>query len=254
MKIHVLLSPQNVDELYFKDKTTVVIDVLRATTTIITALSNGAREVIPVNSVEFAMKVSNNAFGGQTLLGGERNTKKIDGFTFGNSPLEYKEESVKGKSIILFTTNGSKAVVKAKFSENLFMCSFNNLNTVAEHLVKLGKNVEILCSAFNGMFCVEDTVCAGKLIDLIIEKAGEQELTDAAKASMVLADKYGTDVYDVLYNCEHGRKLRENGFEDDINYSAQLNNIDAIPAMNAGVVKLLNSAANVKKENDNGKN
>ena len=113
MKIRTLLSPLNVEELYFTKKTTVVIDVLRATTTIVTALHNGAKEIIPVSSIEFAMKISG---GGQMLLGGERNAEKIDGFTFGNSPLEYTEEAVKGKSIILFTTNGSKALVRAKFS------------------------------------------------------------------------------------------------------------------------------------------
>ena len=113
MKINTLLSPLNVDELYFTNKTTIVIDVLRASTTIITALANGAKEIIPVNSIEFAVKVSGDTFSSLTLLGGERNTKKIDGFALGNSPLEYTEEIVKGKSIVFFTTNGTKAIVKA---------------------------------------------------------------------------------------------------------------------------------------------
>ena len=81
MKVNVLFSPVNADELYFANKTTVVIDVLRASSTIIYALSNGAKEVIPVATVEFAVKVSGGMFGGQTLLGGERNTKKIDWVT-----------------------------------------------------------------------------------------------------------------------------------------------------------------------------
>ena len=110
MKTHTLLLPANADELFFTKKNTVVIDVLRATTTIVTALNNGAKEIIPVNSIEFAMKVSGNTFSGHTLLGGERNTKKIEGFALGNSPLEYSPEIVNGKSIVLFTTNGSKAI------------------------------------------------------------------------------------------------------------------------------------------------
>ena len=88
MKINVLFSPVGPDELSFTGKTTVVIDVLRASSTIVAALSNGAREVVPVATVEFAVKVSGGMFGGQTLLGGERNTKKIEGFALGNSPLE----------------------------------------------------------------------------------------------------------------------------------------------------------------------
>jgi len=109
MKTNVHFSYINTDELAYTGKTTVVIDVLRASTTIIQALQNGAREVIPVASVEFAVKVSGGMFGGQTLLGGERNTKKLEGFALGNSPFEYTPEVVSGKTIILFTTNGSKA-------------------------------------------------------------------------------------------------------------------------------------------------
>jgi len=167
MKIHTLFSPQSVEELYFAGKTTVVIDVLRASTTILTALHNGAREVIPVNSLEFAMKVSGNAFGGQTLLGGERNTKKIEGFTLGNSPLEYTEEMIRGKSVILFTSNGTSTIRKAKYSENLFICSFNNIEAIANHLQNLNVNIEILCSGSHGMFSMEDAVCAGNLIYLL---------------------------------------------------------------------------------------
>ncbi|OGU58806.1 MAG: 2-phosphosulfolactate phosphatase, partial [Ignavibacteria bacterium RBG_13_36_8] len=173
MKLNVLLSPQNVDELYFTGKTTVVIDVLRASTVIVTALNNSTKEVIPVGTVEFAMKVSGNAFGGQTMIGGERNTKRIDGFNLGNSPLEYTADTVSKRSIILFTTNGSKAIVKAKFSENLFICCFNNIKSVAKHLVELGNDVEILCAGANGMFCIEDAVCAGRLISEIEEMNGD---------------------------------------------------------------------------------
>ena len=97
-------------------------------------MNNGAKEIIPVASVEFAVKVSGGMFGGLTLLGGERNTKKIEGFALGNSPLEYSAKLVKDKSIILYTTNGTKAVVKAKFSKNLYICSFLNLSAVAEHI------------------------------------------------------------------------------------------------------------------------
>jgi len=87
MKINVLFSPLIVDELHFTGKTTVVVDVLRATSTIVEALSNGAKEVIPVNTFEFALKASRSIFGGQTILGGEKNTKKIESFNLGNSPL-----------------------------------------------------------------------------------------------------------------------------------------------------------------------
>ena len=229
MKVNVLLSPLNADDLYFTGKTTVVIDILRATSVIVTALGNGAREIIPVNTVDFAMKVSGNAFGGQTLLGGERNTKKIEGFALGNSPIEYNTETVKGKSIILYTTNGSKAIVRAKFSENLFICSFGNLNAIAEHLVKLNKDVVIVCSGTNGMFNLEDTICAGKLITEMLKMNEEIELTDASNASVTLNKSFGKSLNKMLSQTEHGKLLIENGFSEDIKICAKLNTHDIIP-------------------------
>lgn len=237
MKIHVLFSPLNADELYFTGRTTVVIDVLRATTVVCTAIENGAREIIPVDSVEFAMKVSGNAFGGNTLLGGERNTKMIDGFTFGNSPLEYTEEAVVGKSIILFTTNGSKAIVKAKFSENLCIASFLNLSAIADYLIHLGNDITLLCAGFQGMFCIEDTVCAGKLIREIENRFDGIYLTDASKAAVRLAEPIGENISKMLSESQHGQLLAENKFEDDIAACADMNSIAAIPVFNSGVIK-----------------
>lgn len=240
MKINVHLSPLQTDELYFTGKTTVVIDVLRATTTIVTALGNGAREIIPVNSIEFAMKVSGNAFGGLTLLGGERNTKKIEGFHLGNSPLEYTPEVVNGKSIILFTTNGSKAIVKAKFSEHLFICSFMNLNSVAKHLIHLGKDIEIVCAGRQGGFSLEDTICAGKLIAEVSKVFEEPELSDSARMSLILNKTYAKSLNKALLESDHGKLLQENGFEQDINYCARTGVSEIIPYYINGSLKILN--------------
>jgi 2-phosphosulfolactate phosphatase len=237
MKINVIFSPTQVDELYFTGKITVVIDVLRATSTIIEALNNGAKEIIPVNSFEFAMKASGNLFGGNTLLGGERNTRKIDGFNLGNSPLEYSRNIVQGKSIILFTTNGSKAIVKARFSELLILCSFTNLLAVANYLSHLNKDVEILCSGRNEGFSLEDSICAGKIISKLEKLVGKLILTDPAKASLVLSKSYGEDIRKILIESEHGKILTENGFENDITYCSDINAIDLIPIYHEGVIK-----------------
>lgn len=237
MKLNVLFSPLSAEELHFTGKTTVVVDVLRATTTIVAALLNGAREVIPVNSVEFAMKVSGNAFGGQTLLGGERNTRKIEGFHLGNSPAEYSREVVAGKSIILFTTNGSKAIVKAKFSENLLIGAFSNAGSIASRLAELNKDTVIVCAGVQGSFCIEDTICAGRIISEI-QKLNEQvELSDTAKASLVLSKSSGKNLQKALSESEHGRILIENGFEADIQYCAKVNTTEVVPFYSNGVIK-----------------
>lgn len=239
MKLNVLLSGLGADELYFTGKTSVIIDVLRASSTIVAAIHNGAKEVVPVATVEFAVKVSGGMFGGQTLLGGERNTKKIEGFALGNSPFEYSKEIVEGKTIVFYTTNGTKAIAKAKFSENLFICSFNNITTVSKHLVLLNKDVDIICAGRNGFFSIEDSICAGKLVSIILEMVPDIEMNDSVKAVKALYDKYGKDIGKMMKESEHGKILIDNGFEKDIDYCSQVDIVNIIPFYINGVLKLL---------------
>ena len=239
MKLDVLFSPVQADELFFTGKTTVVIDVLRASTTIITALSNGAKEVVPVGTIEFAVKVSGGIFGGQTLLGGERNTKKIEGFAMGNSPSEYTEEIVSGKTIVFYSTNGSRAIVKAKYSSNLFICSFNNLNALAKHLKKLGEDVIILCSGNNNFFSLEDSVCAGMLINEFNNENKKVDLTDSSISAMILYKSFGKNILKMLSETDHGRLLIQNNYNDDLKACADLNNTEVIPFYSGNVLKVL---------------
>jgi 2-phosphosulfolactate phosphatase len=239
MKIDVLYSPVQADELFFTGKTTVVIDVLRASSTIITALKNGAKEVVPVGTVEFAVKVSGGIFGGQTLLGGERNTKKIEGFALGNSPSEYTTEIVSGKSIVFYSTNGSRAIVKAKYSTNLFICSFNNLKALAKHIKKLNEDVVVLCAGNNNFFSLEDSVCAGMLTSELIAGNKTFELTDASTSALTLFKSFGKNIFKLLSETDHGHLLINNGFEDDLKACAELDSTDVIPFYAGNVLKVL---------------
>ncbi len=239
MKINVLFSPLNADELYFTNKTTVVIDVLRATSVITQAMKNKAKEIIPVATVEFAVKVSGGMFGGQTLLGGERNTKKIEGFALGNSPFEYVKKIVEGKSIVFYTTNGTKAIVRAKFSEYLIICAFLNISAVAKYIADLGNDVEILCSGRNNLFSLEDSVCAGRLVKEISALNSDLILSDSTLAAMSLYDKFGSDLISMMKTCEHGKILMDNGFEKDIEFCAKIDSTDIIPVFKNGTIKPL---------------
>ena len=134
MKIDIRFDSFELDELELRGKNAVVIDVLRSSTTIAVALSNGAREIIPVESIENAVKISGSLFGDVTLRAGERNGKMIQGFNLGNSPLEYNESTVKGKSIIFCTTNGSVAMHKGRFAQNLAVGAFVNASKVTEFI------------------------------------------------------------------------------------------------------------------------
>jgi len=239
MKINVILSPANVDELYFSGKTTIVVDVLRATTTIITALMNGAKEVVPVSSVEFAMKASSNMFGGQTLICGERNTKKIDGFNLGNSPSEFTSEVIGGKSIVFFTTNGTKAIVKAKYSDEVLIGSFMNISALAKYLADSNKSFEILCAGRNSSFCLEDTVFAGKLIAEVTSLTEDVELSDSGLAAVSIAKSFGKNLKKMFTESEHGKLLIENGFAEDLKWCAKINTSSGIPVFSSNVIKLL---------------
>ena len=187
MKIDVYFSPAQVDEMQLRDKNVIVIDVLRASTTIVTALNNGAREIIPVGSIESAVKVSGNLFGDVVLRGGERNGKIITGFNLGNSPGEYTEEAVKGKSIIFCTTNGSSAMVKAKYAKRMAVGGFINVSLVADFIRQAGEDFSIVCAGEKQLFCIEDAVCAGMLVKILVEDSPiVVDVNDAAGAAQVL--------------------------------------------------------------------
>jgi len=239
MKLNVLFTPESADEQYFAKKTTVVIDVLRASNTIITALANGAKEVIPVGSVDAAVKITKNLFGGSTLLGGERNTKKIEGFNLGNSPLEYSGEKVKLKTIILFTTNGSKAVLRGKFSGILYICGFINIAAVVQQLAHSAEDIEIMCSGNSGSFSMEDVVCAGMIVNELTRIRKDILLSDSAKAAVLLYKPVDHDILKLLKETEHGRILMKNGFEEDILYCSKLNTTEVVPYLSGNVIKLL---------------
>jgi 2-phosphosulfolactate phosphatase len=239
MKLDVLFSPVLTDELYYTGKTTVVIDVLRASTTIIAALKNGAKEIVPVATVEFAVKLSGGIFGGQTLLGGERNTKKIEGFALGNSPPEYTGEVVNGKTIVFYSTNGSRAIVKAKYSRNNFICSFNNISVLANHLKELDQDITVLCAGNNNFFSLEDALCAGKLILELTGGRKKNELTDSSVAAITLFKNFGKDIYKTLVETVHGQLLMKNGYSEDLKACSELNNVDIIPFYSGNAIKVL---------------
>lgn len=240
MKITTLLSPNNVEELYFTNKVTVVIDVLRASSTIVTALSNGAKEVIPVSTIEFAMKNSSKeSLSSLTILAGERNSQKIDGFALGNSPLEFSKTNVSGKSVVLFTTNGTKAVVKAKYSKYLLIASFLNAKAIIKE-IESKEDIIILCAGNNGMFSYEDSVCAGYIINKLCNKLNILEIDDASKTCLLLYKNSKNDLTEVIFNTEHGKKLNNLGFKADIEYSVQKNLLEVIPVFSAGSIKQKN--------------
>jgi 2-phosphosulfolactate phosphatase len=242
MKIDVAFSPGQLDELQLRERNVVVIDVLRSSTTIAVALQNGAREIIPVASIESAVKISGSLFGEVTLRGGERNGKIIDGFNLGNSPQEYTFSTVNGKSIIFCTTNGSVAMHKSRYARNLVVGGFVNVTAVVEYMKEIGNDFQIICAGRAGAasgFSLEDSVCAGMLIAKLQEdKNLGLELSDSARASLLLYRSLGKSILKMLKTCDHGQYLAEIGFGNDIKICAAVDSVPILPVLTGTVIKL----------------
>ena len=247
MRADLYFTPIQTDELSLRDKTVVVVDVLRASTTIVTALRNGAKEVIPVTSVERAVKISGHLFGDVILLGGERDGKMIQGFNLGNSPAEYSEEKVKGKSIIFSSTNGSQAIERARYAHALFVCGFINISAVAEMLRSLSNDFIIVCSGSDGKFSIEDSVCAGMLLHKLADgHPVDLTLSDAAHAVVLLYKAHSRNILKMIKGSEHGRYLSHIGFADDLRLCADVDSIPILPQMVGSVIRLRQDAEKEK--------
>ncbi|MHB1048544.1 MAG: 2-phosphosulfolactate phosphatase [Bacteroidota bacterium] len=244
MKIEVFFSQSQIDDLFLRDKNVVVIDVLRASTTVITALNNGAREIIPVNTIESAVKVSGNLFGDVVLRGGERNGKMIEGFNLGNSPAEYTPEAVKGKSIIFYTTNGAPAMWKARYAKNLLVAGFVNITAVINKIKEIKEDIYILCAGKHTQFCIEDAVCAGMITKLLIDdEETEIDFNDSAVAAVALFKSFSKNLLKMARTCDHGKYLIDIGFDKDIEFCTTIDTFDVVPELVANVIK-------VKKKSD----
>jgi 2-phosphosulfolactate phosphatase len=249
IKIEVFFTPQQFDERQYKDKNIVVIDVLRSSTTIAMALQNGAREIIPVKNIESALKMSGSLAGDVTLRGGERNGRMIEGFNLGNSPVEYTATKVRGKSIILLTTNGSPAMANGRLARNLFVAGFVNLASVAKALEDLKSDFVIVCSGQDGKFSLEDTVCAGKLINIFITRnIIPVNIDDSGTAAVALDKAFGRSISKLLATCDHGKYLASIGFIADLEICSFSDSIPVVPVLSNGTIRLSKPQSNSAAE------
>jgi 2-phosphosulfolactate phosphatase len=219
-------------------KTIVVIDVLRATSVIIEALFQGAIEVIPVTTVEEAARLAKTFPRGSTLLGGERGSRKIQGFDFGNSPSEYTPEKVRGKRLILTTTNGTRAFHSVAAAEDVLVASFLNGTAVAEGSLQLDRDILIFPSGDEGAFSLEDVVCGGMLIDLMARKSHAAiGLTDASSSARILYQRFEGSLLEAFRLSSHGKDLDALGLGEDLFYCARTDVTDLVPTFRNGVIR-----------------
>lgn len=232
------------DELTLKDKNVIVIDVLRATSTINIALSNGAKEVIPADTPTKAARIGKGA--GNSLLCGERHGKIVEGFNLGNSPLEYTPEIVKDKVLVFSTTNGTMSILKAKYAKNCVLASFLNIDRVVEFIKELNEDFVIICSGKLNNFCIEDTVCAGMILRKLKKNKVDLVVNDPEISAEVLAKHYLKDasnaqddaVFKMFTETEHGKYLIGIGFEEDLKLCSNQNSYSTLPMYQNGLIKL----------------
>lgn len=216
----------------------VAIDVLRATTTITTALANGADTVVPVLTPDEAFQVVRDNPDREFLLGGERKAVLIPGFHAGNSPLEYPESRVKGRPLLFTTTNGTRAIRRAAGADRVYIASFLNAPAVAQELALLGKDVAICCAGTHDQFSLEDTACAGAIIEFMSGPESHLELNDLGLVARELFRRYDGRIGDLLHQAEHGQTLLKLGMSEDLFYCAQLGASTLLPQFVEGQVIL----------------
>ena len=239
MYISVIPTAQQAQSINFSGQTAVVIDVLRATSVITTALENGAREVIPVKTVEEAQNLYAQCDTAKTLRGGERNALKIEGFDLSNSPLEYKKKVVEGKSLILTTTNGTNAINNIIGADEVVLACFRNGAAVVEHIVGLShrgsSDIAIVCAGTESHFSLDDGLCAGMIIELLKQQT-EVKTDDLGLLLHRFYNESKDNLFGALSGCYHLKRLFTMGFYDDIKFCLETNCVQIVPVLKDGKI------------------
>ncbi|MDQ1265239.1 MAG: 2-phosphosulfolactate phosphatase [Bacteroidota bacterium] len=247
MKIDTFLTPYFPEkEQQFNDSIVVMLDVLRASTTVCAALYNGAKEIIPSESHDKAVHIFSSLSREIRFLGGETNGLKPNGFDAGNSPLEYTPEAVKGKTVILSTTNGTKIFQKAKQAKIRLIGGFVNITSVINYIVKIylhennkDLNVTILCAGTNGRLSYEDTLCAGAYIHLLKQNFSESNMTDTVLVANDLYNLHSSDMKNFIKDREHAVILQAAGFGNDIEAALSYDIYPVVPIFSGSGIKKL---------------
>lgn len=238
--IDVFFSVQAFQEEELRGKTAVIIDVLRASSSITTALSNGAKKVIPVADMSDAMKIANTMDQKDFLLCGEKNGSKIEGYHLGNSPAEYTPEVVKGKTLIFNTTNGTKAIKKASLANQIYVGTFLNQQSILNALKEHDDEVVLVCSGWQGRLSIEDTLFAGSIVHAVSNGNLPDSAKDGAKVAFGLFEKFGDDLEGAISKSDHAKRLAELVPNDDISFCCKVNEFDVLPGMRDGILTNLN--------------
>lgn len=225
--VEVCFTPKDYDYFRGRFEIVVVIDVLRATSAICSAFNNGVQAVIPVATIEEAKAYQQKGY----LVGAERQGEIVEGFDFGNSPYSYMKEELKEKEVVLSTTNGTKAIYSAKDADILVIGALTNLSTLVDWLKKQNKNVVCLCSGWKDKFNLEDTICAGAIVDELTDTGLFTSDEDSTVAAKYMYRSAKNNYFGFLKSSSHRRRLKKLNLNKDILYCLTPNQTPVIPIL-----------------------
>jgi 2-phosphosulfolactate phosphatase len=228
VQVHFL--PEWVPEGRLSGATAVVVDVLRATTTILHALSAGCLSVRPCLEVEEARVLAGEMRAGRVLLGGERGGKPLPDFDLGNSPLEYTKQVCQHNTLVLTTTNGTRTLLRAAEAEQVWLAAFGNFSAVCEQLRDDARPTHILCAGSEGEVSMDDIILAGALVDFLCDVANVR-LNDSARLAWDAFENHGSMLLEALELSQGGAVLRELGYDDDIRAAAEVDRFTFVPEL-----------------------
>jgi 2-phosphosulfolactate phosphatase len=229
VRVDVLLGEAPVAPADVADRVVVVIDVLRAATTVATALSSGARAVIPFETIEETIMRGKAYARGEVLLAGERRMVRPEGFDLGNSPLDYTPEAVGGRTILYSTTNGTAALTATHGARSCFFAAFVNATATVSAVrdaLNEGGDLTVICSGHEKHLALEDVVCAGRLVRGICDGRDDVIRGDGARVAESVERPFMGGVVSVAYEAAHARSLTAAGFADDVHACLTLDRFD----------------------------
>ena len=232
MKVDVIISADYIREDIIKDKTVIVIDILRATSVITTAIMNGCKEVIPTLTIEEAFE-NKKRLGDNCILGGERKAIKVEGFDFSNSPLEYSKDKVQDKTIVLSTTNGTRTLTSCLAASSIYVGCALNAGAVAKKVVEENNDLVIVNSGTNGQFSMDDYICTGLILKEMMNLTSKLDLTDIAKAAFK-AYEQTPEIIEYIKDARHYNVMTNLNLQEDIKYCTQKNITNVVPMYKSG--------------------
>ncbi len=234
-RISALLAPPFATEI-FRGAHVIAIDVLRATTTIATALANGAAGVIPVLDPEDALSLAKRLGRDRVLLCGERDSRLIPGFDLDNSPASYRPEVVGGKTLVFTTTNGTRALRVSGTPASVRAAALVNRRAIADALLRDQGDIVLLCAGVHGRFALEDALGAGALVDALLASNPTLEIDDGARAAALLFRGLSAHLAEAVASAEHAQTLAAAGFAADVPRCAALDTLSVVPTLREGIL------------------